>query len=275
VKFRAQEYLSSLVLPETQWLVVSPISGLSLENERIPISDSDIMKFNLAHVTKYSDKVINQNSQTQLTQYCNEKVCVLVCVKAIDSNGAIEKGEKKINHILCTVRGYFGTYTFFVLPTPSVFFAINKDTGEVRTLTRYSIESKCHIDLENEKKLLNQISDLFNFLNGKMPAKIKKEVLRALRWLGSSVQDKEFEDKLIKCFFALETLLTPGKGDQHKGQPLVFRLALLELRVMGECCENPDPLYQLYKKCSTIVHGGDIDEDPITKEDMRYLEFRT
>jgi hypothetical protein len=166
-------------------------------------------------------------------------VCVSRYVKAIDYKKAIEKGEKKINYTLCLIRGYFGTHTFYVLPTPSVFVAINKETGEVGTSSRYDIESQCHIDSENEKHLLDQISDLSNFLNGTMPPKITKDMLRALRWLASSIQDKELEDKLIKCFFALETLLTPGKGDQQKGQPLVFRLALLELRVIGDFYEIP------------------------------------
>jgi hypothetical protein len=273
VKSMAQDFLLSLTLSDMEWLLVSPISGLSLENERISISDSDIMRFDLGYITNYTDKV-KRDDLTRIIPPWNGVVCIFVYVKAIDSDGAIEKGEKKINLILCMIRGYFRTHTFYSLPTPTEFVVISKETGEVRTLSRYDIESQCHIDSGNEKELLDQVSDLSNFLKGVMPPKMTKAMLRALRWLGSSVQDKELEDKLVKCFFALETLLTPGKGDRQKGQPLAFRLSLLELRVLGDFYQDPDPLYQLYRKRSIIAHGGDIEKDAVTKEDIRYLEIR-
>jgi hypothetical protein len=265
--------VSELLLPEQEWLMVSPINGLSLESEQISISDHVIKKFSFGDITKYTHK-LDQVDRKILNRYFRGKVCVLVSVMATDSKQAIEKGDRKINHILHIIRGYFGSRIFCMLTTPSEFIAVNKETGKKRTLIRNTTREQCYVDLENEEKFLMQISDLSVLLNGRMPEKITNDILRALRWLGSAVQDKELEDKLVKCIFALETLFVPEKGERDKGETLAFRVALLELRVR-DYYNNPDSLHYLYGIRSLAVHGADIKKGSITMNDIHYLESRT
>lgn len=82
--------------------------------------------------------------------------------------------------------------------------------------------------------------------------------------------------QLVKYFFALETLLVPEEiGGKRKR--LVRRLGLLQLRFNGGL---PDPDFvddidHLYQKRSNIVHGGDLEGEPVTKYDIQLLESLT
>lgn len=271
----AEAFLLQLLLQEQEWLVISPIDGLSLESERLTITDREIKKFDCEDITKFAGKVDIWFLNT-IDQVCGGKVCIFVHVRAIDQKRAIEKGGKKINQTLHMIRGYFGSNVFYYLPTPTVLIAIKKDSGNTMVSYPDVQLEKIHIETKMQSNLLSQISCFTNFLNGNVPDKITKNALRAIRWLGSAVQDKELEDKLIKCFFALETLFVPEE-EGRKGERLAFRIPLFFLRIDDEYyhLHNPDVLYDLYEKRSKIVHGGDIEKESITENDTKYLESLT
>jgi hypothetical protein len=274
---KAEAFLKRLLMPEQEWLVVSPFNGLSLvRKEGITISNQVIINwFDLRIITDFTGN-LDPNDQKMLEEDLQEKVCVFVFVMAIDGKRAIEKASKKIGQILHMMRVHFGTDVFHSLPTPKLFKAINKKTMIVSRPIEVQDEI-CKITREEEDELLNHISSFSNFLEPtRMPREISKALLRAIRWFGSAVQAKELEDKLVRYFFALETLLVPE--DRGVKRPrLVFRLALLQLRVIRDF-HHPNILcllYDLYGKRSKIVHGQDIEKEPITENDTRFLECLT
>jgi hypothetical protein len=273
---RARPFLNRVLLPEQEWRVVSPIDGLSLERRTgITISNHVINWFDIQFITGFTGELDPAN-QKILERHLQGKVCVFVSVMAIDQKQAIERAREKIDQILHLIRGYFGTRIFYNLPTPNLYVAINKKTERTLGAFHPIQDEGCHINAEEEDDLSTYISSFSNFLDGSMPERVSNDVLRASRWFGSAVRDKELEDKLVKYFFALETLLVPEELGA-KRERLVHRLGLLQLRVAGEL---PDPdfansLDHLYQKRSKIVHGGDLEVEPVTKDDVLFLESVT
>ena len=103
------------------------------------------------------------------------------------------------------------------------------------------------------------MSSLSYFLDGRVSQPIGNDLLRAIRWLGSAVQDKELDDKLVKYFFALETLLIPEEMGA-KRERLVSRIGLLYSGPNGELPYTNflNDVGHLYQKRNNIVHGGDL-----------------
>jgi hypothetical protein len=276
---RAGTFLNQVLLPEQEWLVVSPIDSLSLERRTgtgITISNQRINWFDLRFITKFTGELDAAYQKILEEQDLQGKVCVFVNVRAIDQKKAIEMGREKIDQILHIIRGYFGTRIFYNLPTPNLYVAINKKPEKAMGASRPIHDEGCNISGDEEDGLSNYMSSFSNFLDGSMPEPISNDLLRAIRWFGSAVQDKELEDKLVKYFFALETLLVPEEiGGKRKR--LVHRLGLLQLRFNGGL---PDPDFvddidHLYQKRSNIVHGGDLEGEPVTKYDIQLLESLT
>lgn len=280
---RAEAFLNRLLMQEQKWLVISPINGLSLEKkENITILlDQVIIKwFDLQIITDFAGSLAPYH-QKKLEEDLQGNVCVFMFVMAIDWKRALEKARKKIGQILHIMRLHFGTHVFHSLPTPKLFKAINKESV-AESRPRELQDEICIVSPDEQDELSKHMSSFSDFLDGdnssssSVPKEMKKALLRAIRWFGGAVQAKDLEDKLVRYFFALETLLIPEELGP-KRERLVFRWGLLHLRVQGElpsldfACE----LDRLYQKRSNIVHGGDIEENPITEEDTSFLERRT
>jgi hypothetical protein len=271
---RVQAFLNQVLMPEQEWLVISPINGLSLERkEGITISNQVIINwFYLRIITDFAGNLA-PNDQKRLEEDLVGKVCAFMFVMAIDGKRANEKARRKIDQIQHMLRLHFGTDVFHSLPTPKLFKAINKERMSVSRPIELQDEM-CKITSGEQDELLKHMSIFSNFLDGRsVPKEISKDLLRAIRWFGSAVQAKDLEDKLVEYFFALETLLIPEEIGV-KRERLVFRWGLLYLRVKGEL---PHIIYayelnRLYQKRSNIVHGGDIEKEPVTIEDTRFLE---
>ena len=218
------------------------------------------------------------NEKKRLKEGLQGKVCVfLFSIMAIDQKQAIEKARKRIDQVLHIMRLYFGSHVFHSLPTPNLFKAISKKSiGVSRPLEVQ--DELCTIASNEEDGLIDHMLTLYRFVEGgSMPEmEISKALLRAIRWFGSAVQDKEMEDKLVKYIFALETLLVPEDRGGKRAR-LTFRVVLLQLRVNRELPYSnfPNDLNHFYQKRNQIVHGGDIKGEPITKEDIHLLERLT
>jgi hypothetical protein len=195
---------------------------------------------------------------------------------AIDQTQAIERAKERIDQTLHIIRGYFGTHLFHNLPTPDVYVAITRNAEITMGASFPTHNEGCNIFANEEANLTNYISNFSDLLNGNLPEPISSDLLKAIRWFGSAIQDKELEDKLVKYFFALETLLVPeDMGGKRKR--LVRRLGLLHLRVAGEVPDSDfaKVINQLYQKRSNIVHGGNLEGEPVTKYDIELLESVT
>lgn len=284
IERRAQTFLNQVLLPEQEWLVVSPIEGLNLEGrgggnaiqrtQGITISNYSINWFDISHITQFITGELRANDQRTLQESLLGRVCVFVSpVMAIDSKQAIERGRKKIDQILHLMRGFFGTHTFYNLPTPNVCVAINRTPPIEWSISDAIHDEGCHINAEQVGSLSNYMSSFSDFLDSSVPQPIRDDLMRAVTWLGNAVQDKELEDKLVKHFFALETLLIHEERGVKK-EKLKSRLGSLYFRINGNLpyTDFLDDIDDLYQKRSNIVHGGNLEEEPVTQADIAFLE---
>jgi hypothetical protein len=277
IRNRATAFLHRVLLEEQEWRVISPIDGLSLERrteEGITISKQvRINWFDMQSITEFTGE-LEAEFQQRLQGFLQGRVCVFVfSVMAIDQAQAIERAIERIDQALHIIRGYFGTHLFYNLPRPNMYVAINRNT--VRTMgASFPIrDERCNISGDEETNLTNYISNFSNLFNGNVPEPISSALMRAIRWFGSAVQDKELEDKLVKYFFALETLLIPEDMGSKKDK-LASRIGLLYSGPNGQLPYTNflDDIRRLYDKRNNIVHGGDLQEDPVTQDDIRLLE---
>lgn len=280
IENRARAFLHRVLLPEQEWRVISPIDSLSLERrteDGITISNQvRINWFDMRFITEFTGE-LDSAFQQRLQDHLQGRVCVFVfSVMAIDQAQAIERAKEMIDEALHIIRGYFGTRLFYNLPSPNMYVAINRNPQRTMGASFPIHNEGCNIPADEEADLTNYISNFSDLFNGTMPEPISSDLLRAISWFGSAVQDKELEDKLVKYIFALETLLVPEERGA-KSKKLVQRLELLELRFSGRL---PYPefgidLEHLYQKRSNIVHGMDLEKDPVTTYDIQLLESIT
>ncbi len=109
---KIDETISEILQPFSDWSVISPISGLTLPTDSFSIGTSIIKKFEESDKQQYFAET-NEPFDKLFTEKFVEETCVVVTVKSNNKNSAIEKGRKKIQLVLNSIRTGMGS-RFFV-----------------------------------------------------------------------------------------------------------------------------------------------------------------
>ena len=220
MKRRASEFVSQLLRPDEEWLVISPIRGLKLEGGGIDIADYQIRKFTIRDVKKLLG-MIGLPDRRLLLRNLGRKVCVQARVRAINSHLAAEKGEIHLDQGLSLVRAAVGSDRYCVIPKPDIVVSIGLHNRQIGLSRRRGRNRECNLDNKTQALMLSHLTPMIFFLKGTASEAVSSAILRSIRWFGSAILDKELEDKMVKCFFALETLFVPEK-DGTKGDRLAI-----------------------------------------------------
>ena len=262
--------IEEFLQPFTAWYAIAPIEGMSIPNKSIKIGTSEIRKFNKTDKQTYFGET-NPHFSSLFDKKFLGNACVVVKVQSNNRKSAVEKGRKKINLVIDSIRAGIGTSRFCYLAEPLIVASSELKSQEGMVKTKYDRHLRCQlteIEIESFSELTQIVGDIIDHEN---PSKMQKRILRSLQKISGSVKDNEPEDKITKLFTSLETVLIP-ENEGRKGEKLACRIALLQSRMDGNFT-HPDRTLWLYEKRSEIVHGADYDQPPPTKQDVLSLEY--
>jgi hypothetical protein len=102
-------------------------------------------------------------------------------------------------------------------------------------------------------RFITKISDVFE--NGTLPEKLQNRFRRSLIWIGQSIDDEDYDIKIIKLCTALESILVT-KDDRKKGEALAYRMMLL-YAIKEHDYFHLNKILDIYELRSKIIHDGE------------------
>ena len=232
--------------------------------DEISFKNHFIKKFLKREKSKYFTKT-NQGFNGYLDKKFFGKYCIIVTVKSNNVNSALKKGEEKIRIILNSMMIFLGTNSFCKINDPMTIVATEKETKIGSLINRFDKPIRCEIQ---KSKSLKQFLSILNLEN---PNKFEERIMKGMNWLGMAIREETLEDKVLKNFIGLESLLIPEESGA-KGIPLAFRIALLQVRY-NKTFTNPGRTLELYRKRNEIAHGNKYKNNPVNKQDIISLEY--
>ncbi|GEM_PF-6781978 len=117
------------------------------------------------------------------------------------------------------------------------------------------------IELEIDERLKNKINKFLGSIQEildeqRLFPRFRECFVRALTWIGRSIEEEDPDIKIIDLSTALETILTTI-NDRWKGEALASRMLLL-YDIVDKPFVYPAEVLRIYKMRSEIVHGSEL-----------------
>jgi hypothetical protein len=256
---RVRALLDALRKPWQTYEALTPVANLVMP----PGARVNTLGVLLRRLTQRAASDWRLNSMPTLLEYESEFVGQTVALVNVDAGSvrrAAERARDRIDDALHAIRfGISGSILFSIpdeqlLARRGIHLAVkdvSKDYVELHSFDwpRQPIPFQlAGNSLRIVKKYLAPLDATQEGTDAQ--ARLK----RAIHWIGLSVTDEEFDDKVVRLCTALETLLCT-KDDRKKGEAMAFRSILLS-DAIGQGFRDPVPIYDLYEKRSDIIHGS-------------------
>ena len=119
LKEKIIDVIEEFLQPFTAWYAIAPIEGMSIPNKSIKIGTSEIRKFNKTDKQTYF-REINPHFSSLFNKKFLGNTCVVVKVQSNNNKSAVEKGRKKINLVIDSIRAGIDTSPFCYLAEPVI-----------------------------------------------------------------------------------------------------------------------------------------------------------
>lgn len=285
------QLLNKLLQPETDWLVIVPISNLQINKKSFNVGSVRFSKFSKTMERKILTKINPNNKsffqKSVIVNFTNYTVAS-VHVSAVDDTRAKELALIMINNSIDILRFYRlnpnfrynkliinnvgiagrlykGTEIVLCLCSPPNFIQISPFFEKTGFLIPYEINNK-------NKKIFfkNGFKTLHCILKKKESNRtdFENRLLSGIHFCSLSTTDESISNSFVNSIISLEAILI--RGMEQKSGNIGERVALLVGKDLRSKKWFLKEMIRLYRIRSNIVHSGNVD---VTTSDLRLLQI--
>lgn len=297
-KILLKDLIDELVNYNRKLTVIIPISGLSIELNRVKIGKVDLFTMTKEISDELLEKIEDIILHTQATDNFKQKlkknaeesiknmhgnVCTEFCVTA-EPIRARERAEEETRRVIDIIR-YFIPILYRdklrvnvsligeMIPIIIRFMPIISSDSKFFQLAYQKVGSLNPFELNDrnikkmEKMGAFELSDILAKPKNKL-SNFEETLLRSLHWFSSSQAQFEIENKFLNLIVCLETLLTPRDRDPIANY-VAEGVAILLTKGYKNRKELKSRVKKMYKLRSAISHGG---KKEIFESDIKELQ---
>ncbi|HWK80102.1 MAG TPA: hypothetical protein VNP95_05020 [Thermomicrobiales bacterium] len=248
-------FVAEHVPPKTNHRVFYEVRGLSLDRVLT------INGVNLECFTKDQRELLvhdlGEDARSVLDAIPDGSTLASVTVKANSFVQAKRLGEYAIDDALSMLRCSALQFRFRIIDEQLLF------ARGAETLIERNGKLWDHWERPRQQLGIEVVGQFRDYVDGELEwmsevnayqGRLRNQLIRAMHWVGSSVQRETFDDKITDLCTAIECLLTT-RQDGRKAEPICVRYMALSI-LAGEGCYHLDEIYGLYDKRSRVVHGS-------------------
>ena len=204
-----------------------------------------------------------------------DNTVIRVVVEGNNSSLVIERARDKAKLVLKAVKAYLNDH--MSIHDPNLLF----DLSAFALIKKVEVQGwhwswkrkrepfKLTIG-DHDKKYLDRAENNYQ-ISRNFDSKLRARYERAAYWMGMSIEEEEFDKKIISLCIALESLLV-SKNDKRKGEVIAYRMLIVNHLVEGSFPE-PFGVMAFYELRSEVVHGSSLFE--ATYSDYSKLHYTT
>jgi len=256
---KAEHFLSEIFKPIEEYQVIFGVDNLDIGSENVDFYDCNLTKFDRGQFSLSGNDPFSSLTERIFSDFAGKTV-IQVTEVGNKPNLIAERARKKaINHL-----------HFFKAALSNPGFLADEnllfELSEKYIMRKVSDPSKIYPGWKRRRfpfgfkysdgldEKFTEANEIFERLKS-LPQKIKDRVERALIWFGKSIAEENLDEKVIKLFTAIETLITL-KSDSKKGEKIAYRVILLQ-SIMDDDAITPALMLWLYGEIrSNVIHGS-------------------
>jgi hypothetical protein len=269
----AEQFVSRYIKNLDTYNVLVPIENLDLKGEKVKIGEVYVKKFDKIELGEYAwdegakgfiDKLAGKTFAL-VTEHGNN--FDLVCRRAKEQAAFT---VRVLQVSLKTDMRIKDQYAYLTIGDSVIVKKIGTPLNQGGRQTDRSDKPRClEINKERGDKIREFITSISAILEeDKISEPLRKIFSRAIIWIGQSIDDKDYDMKIIKLSIALESILTT-RDDRLKGEALAYRLMIL-YSIQGKNFADLRNILHIYEIRSDIVHKGEKD----VSSDVEYCTMR-
>ena len=259
LKKRINSFLGEIFLPFRSYLVFLKLSNVKILNSEWIIRDFTIKSLNRADFESLGVKSKILGPSRIADEFVDQTVMVLQ-ETGNNTDLVLERARLKARFNINFLRAYLSQTIHLEeerLLVALSDMALYKDKeGGASGLSWQRRRQPRELILSDHARSLMQVGQAHANVIDQLSLDIRAAFDRCIYWFGKSVEEADFDQKIIFLFIALESLLTT-KDDKRKAEAIVYRLVLLHA-TFNKTIISPSLIYWLYELRSEIVHGASV-----------------
>ena len=253
---KIKEFIISVLLPLEEFEVMFAILNFSIGDYTFEFWDSTIKKFDETML-----QISNKTLKDKMLKSFHNKTIILLKEDGNNRKFVIERARARAKIKIKALQTYFSELR--ILRDENLLFELSeygiaRKTGETNgnwiswDRKRDPLEFGYHKSFEDH---FIDATRLFNEIQ-KFPRELQAIMERTVYWIGKSIEDENYDTKVIYLCTAMESILTT-KADSRKGEVIAYRMMLLG-SLIDKGFLFPQELLGLYILRSNIIHGSEI-----------------
>ncbi len=260
LKARVQTFFQELCLPLQEYEVLIAILHFDIQKPPLHVWDFTITKFTREELLKIVAK-FPEEFKEHIVQDFTEQPVMIFREHGNNKKLIVDRAREKARFNLKVLQTYFSAslsihdqQILFDISEGTLLKNINNpgDIGArwIKNRVPYGLTYTPH--LEDYISLSNSHFTAIQSVS----QKIKFAIERAIYWIGTAIEEPEYDQKIIALCTAIEAFLTT-KDDKQKGETLTYRMILLST-FFSEGFPDPFKFLWLYESRSMVVHGSHV-----------------
>lgn len=260
LKARVKGFFQDLCLPLQEYQVFIAILHFDIQEPSLHVWDFTITKFTHEGLLEIIAK-FPENFQDHFVQDFTKHPVMILREQGNNKTLIVERAREKARFNLKVLQTYFSKslgvndqQVLFDISEGTLLKNINNpnDIGArwIKKRVPYGLTYTAHLEeytsLSNSHFMAIQSA----------PPKIRSAVERAVYWIGTAIEESEYDQKIIALCTAIEAFLTT-RDDKQKGETLTYRMILLTT-FFSEGFPDPFKFLWLYELRSMVIHGSDV-----------------